>query len=639
VEKTMYDVGFQFSKITNMEVATFDNSLSSFYSNGIEGTIKEDIQNALDARLPESELPVKLVIGMHEVNKSDLPGIDHVFDHINSLKGSNDYTIKTIEYMKNRNLVERVPVLTIEDQNTKGLTGAANGQSNNKKDTFGIYAYSKGVHFVESDANIETTRGGSHGIGKIANNAASDIHLMYFANCDADGHQHVGGTVQLIEHALNNQFYRSTGYFSTVNEESNKYFPYENKFTHPIFNKESRGLKIIIPYIRKEFFNEIDIIHAICDNFFMAILKNNLEVVIQNGESTINVTNETLDNIITTYYETDLANMKKVFTPLYLSTYQLNEPQKITISNGSELFEFDLYFRYDENIISGRVAIIRTIGMKIEDFKVRNSVRKPFNAILIGGQEEDKYLKSLENESHTQISAEAIRDEKEKRKAKKFINNLHKEINQIINNQILKNNPTDGTINTDDLIYQTETTFKNELSDRSKKIKLSTNKTVVKKVSKERRDSDSRKKINNLSTAIEPKSQRRAIKKQSGNSSNDKAAEYIIPPNTVERISLNNKEIIRINLTGLLKEQPNYCNLSIRIIDGMGKELDSKYDLKRNYSTVVDLNTRKSINFDNEKFSNVSVYQNLINLQLNAVDYRNNSELKFLYEVEVENDI
>src|SRR5699024_12181786 len=63
-----------------------------------------------------------------------------------------------------------------------------------KQDTWSIYAYNKGVHFEEEDSEREVSRGGSHGVGKIASNAASDLHVMYFANCDANGDQHLGGT-------------------------------------------------------------------------------------------------------------------------------------------------------------------------------------------------------------------------------------------------------------------------------------------------------------------------------------------------------------------------------------------------------------------------------------------------------------
>lgn len=65
----MQNTKFQFSKIQNREVATFDNSLSNFFSQGIEGTIKEDVQNSLDAKLDSDEDPVKLKITLSNIKK------------------------------------------------------------------------------------------------------------------------------------------------------------------------------------------------------------------------------------------------------------------------------------------------------------------------------------------------------------------------------------------------------------------------------------------------------------------------------------------------------------------------------------------------------------------------------------------
>ena len=103
--------------------------------------------------------------------------------------------------------------------------------------------------------------------------------MMYFSNCDERGDQHLGGTVQLIEHLYHEQCYRSTGYFADLKEESGttKFYPYENQF-HPVFEKKTRGLKIIIPYLRSEFDNEDEIIKTVCDSFFISILDGQLEV-------------------------------------------------------------------------------------------------------------------------------------------------------------------------------------------------------------------------------------------------------------------------------------------------------------------------------------------------------------------------
>ena len=258
--------------------------------------------------------------------------------------------------------------------------------------------------------------------------------MMYFSNCDERGDQHLGGTVQLIEHLYHEQCYRSTGYFADLKEEigTTKFYPYENKF-HSV-EKKTRGLKIIIPYLRSEFDNEDEIIKTVCDSFFISILDGQLEVHINDHIINANTIEDYVKDSV--YYIQEVSDMKKVFTPLYVRTYKNEEPRDIVVSNIEKDFHFKLYFNYDENIAKGRVAIVRTIGMKIEDFVVKSNASKPFNAVLIGDLEEDGYLKSLENESHTKISAEDIKDPKLKRQATRFINNLSNVIAKMIDEEM-----------------------------------------------------------------------------------------------------------------------------------------------------------------------------------------------------------
>ena len=182
---------WQFSAIPCIEESTFNKILERFYNFGISGLVRENIQNSLDGKLKGSDEPVIVTIKTGSVSKNDIPGLDEIKERIKSLKGQNSYTKETIEHMKNKMDDEIVNYISFEDFNTKGLTGANRGQSNNPKDTWSIYAYNKGVHTEEEDESVEKSRGGSHGIGKIASNAASDLYMMYFANCDADGNKHI----------------------------------------------------------------------------------------------------------------------------------------------------------------------------------------------------------------------------------------------------------------------------------------------------------------------------------------------------------------------------------------------------------------------------------------------------------------
>ncbi|MCU7558429.1 hypothetical protein [Macrococcus capreoli] len=627
---------FQFASLDYLEVATFDNSLEHFHRNGIKGTIKENLQNALDARLKENE-PVKVIIRMHEVDKSILPGIDEIFEHINSLEGHNNYTIETINYMKSKIDNKTVPILSFEDSNSKGLTGAKNGQSNSKQDTYGIYAYNKGVHFVEDDSSKEVKRGGSHGIGKIANNAASDIHLMYFANCDNENNQHLGGTIQLIEHKLNNKNYRSTGYYSDVSSKTGKLIPFENKVNHTAFEKKSRGLKIIIPYVRKEFFKFNEIITSVCDNFFLAIIENNLivEVYDIDDEKTI-ISSESIYDLVNDkrFYKTEYSDMKKIFTPLYVDTLRNSLPINFEVSNNTDTYKFKLYFVYNPEIIVGRVAIFRTIGMKIEDFGVQNNKRKPFNAVLVGGIKEDQYLKSLENESHTQLSYEDIRDEYEKKNAKKFMINLHKELSKIIEENFNKNNPTDGKLDTDDLIYETEVSFKNILENNTEKVTIRGGKTVLKSNVKEKRDKKGG--SSNKSTG-ENKKERKPRKVKNDN--NLATEQYITPTDAVSRINIEQDEIISIDLKKIgLQESEikrwNTCNLIFKIVDGNGDVVKDQLDFLKYVVRISDLVTNNTYNYDKNKVKNIKMLDHQIKIRL-TLKNTTLSRLKFTYEVEV----
>ncbi len=463
--QTLKHKKWKFSPIPNIEESSFNKTLERFHAMGVNGLTRENIQNSLDGRMLNNNGPVILKIKTGSINERDIPGIEEVKERIMDLEGRNNYTNETISHMKNKLGQDEVRYISFEDINTRGLTGARNGQSGSKKDTWGIYAYNKGVHFEEDSQEVEVSRGGSHGVGKIASNAASDLHVMYFANCDENGEQHLGGTVQLIEHVYNGQAFRSTGYFTDIevyDDNSSKFYPYENNF-HEVFQKDSRGLKIIIPYFRKEYDDEKAIIKSICDSFFIAILKNELEVHV-NEEV---VKKDTILNYVKDqdYYNQDITEAKKEFTPLYLDTYLKAPSREIVVSNGEEDFQFQLYFKYNEEIPKGRVAIVRTIGMKIEDFKVTGNATKPFNAVLIGGTKEDAYLKSLENESHTKLSKDHFSDTQLKRLATRFINNLSKEIRKVIEEAIKQHNPTDGLMDTKDILYVVETQLKKDLEN------------------------------------------------------------------------------------------------------------------------------------------------------------------------------
>ena len=638
---------WKFSVIPGIEESTFNKVLERFYDLGISGLVRENIQNSLDGKIPGETKPVIVTIKTGKVKKNDIPGLDNIKERIECLVGHNSYTKETIEHMQNKMNQEEVDYIYFEDYNTKGLKGAKNGQSYRPEDTWGIYAYNKGVHSEEEDSTLEKSRGGSHGIGKIASNAASELHMMYFANCDEEGNKHLGGTVQLVEHKYKDKYYRSTGYFTDIKKIENneeRFYPYENTFSE-IFKKDTRGLKIIIPFLREQFNNEVDIIKSICDSFFIAIIENKLEVIVNDK----NINSKTIKKYIENkkYYIQDVSEMKEEFTPLYLSTYMKKKPMQITIEDIKEKYNFNLYFNYDESIPKGRVAIIRTIGMKIEDKKVKGNVNKPFNAVLIPeSTKEDAFLKSLENESHTQLSFEHIKDQKLQKNAKRFINNISKVMAKIIEDEIKKSNPTDGIMNTEDVLYYVENQFKQELADSLGTVKLSNgnkDKTVVKveqDIPKKKDPKDKEKKDK------EKKKPLKKVKKKSRNDENDndeqteevspeKLITYSVHPDRVERLIIRDKEYVKFDFTDTDEmKKVKLCDITLSVIDGMGQEYDNEFNMKDNYEYAIDKATGHKCKIENNLIKDVKVVKGNVQVELKLKENYNKA-LKFMYYVEV----
>lgn len=94
------DNQWQFSKIPNIEESNFNKILERFYSLGVAGLTRENIQNSLDGRLNDNDQPVIVTIKLGKINRQSIPGIDSIVERINSLAGRNGYTKETISRMK-----------------------------------------------------------------------------------------------------------------------------------------------------------------------------------------------------------------------------------------------------------------------------------------------------------------------------------------------------------------------------------------------------------------------------------------------------------------------------------------------------------------------------------------------------------
>jgi len=310
----------------------------------------------------------------------------------------------------------------------------------------------------------------------------------------------------------------------------------------------------------------------------------------------------------------------------------------IEIKSLSDVYKFKLYFEINSAIKKGRLGIIRTIGMKIEDKKVRNNATKPFNAILIPCSiKEDAFLKLLENESHTMIEYEHIKDLKTRKNAQSFINNISNRLAQIINEKITEMNPTNGKMNTEDILYTIESKFKKELNKSIEPVKIVNSEGKKKELTKDLGD---RKKKSSGSEkrktgSIEPKKKlRRRTTIKNDIDGNKKERRHNVSAEVVERAVIKDKEYIKFDLSYSEADKKKLCNIALIVVDGTGEECPGEFNIFDNYKYITDKNTGNNCFIKDNLIKDVSIEKGKVNIEAKLTEKANKS-LKFVYYVEV----
>lgn len=276
--------------------------------------------------------------------------------------------------------------------------------------------------------------------------------------------------------------------------------------------------------------------------------------------------------------------------------------------------------------------------MKIEDKKVKRFVNSPFNGVLIPmSSEEDYFLKSLENESHTNLTCDHIKDPQIQKNAKRFLNNIDKELGMIFNEILKSKNPVDGKIDTSEVIYSTERSFRKELSKETSTVQLTKGnkdsgknlvklKTNSKKNQKKKEEKEKKRKLREII---------RRVRKKDGDDSEKKRVRYPMHPEDVKRVVLNGEERLLFNFNNIVQyENETICDISMGLIDGTGKAYETEFEVSKNYLEIWDKGKNKKCQVDKNIIKDVSIVNGKVDLKMRATDKFNDS-LKFIYYVEV----
>lgn len=362
-----------------------DSGLATFGSNSYRSLAREICQNSLDAGLQGKRVKVefsKFNISSHEFpGYSDFKqGVEKCLDQTKHFKNDKKASVFFSEAIQVLNK-KSISFLRISDYNTKGLLGSRNSYNTDW------------INLVKASGSSDKggQSGGSFGIGKSAPFVCSNLRTVFYSTLDIEGFKAYQGIAKLISFPLDKKtqdMSQGTGFYGETNQNQ----PVYSTLDIGGFSRAESGTDIFIAGFIEDDNWEEEIVSEIIGNYFYAIYKDTLEVVV--GNTTINSTTirsildkSESDNIIMSntkhYYEVLTSQDTVVFTE-NLCGYGDVQLQ-LLVSNDIDAPK--------------KIAMIRKPWMKIKDY--RQNISMYYSGIfLVLGEELNSFLRRLENPAH-----------------------------------------------------------------------------------------------------------------------------------------------------------------------------------------------------------------------------------------------
>lgn len=403
-----------------------DSGIETFRGNPIMALAREICQNSLDAGVADKT--VKIEFSLDYIKRNEFPDADNFRIILQKCKNawSKGNYIKTIDFIDEAIQIidsNEIPVLRISDFNTTGLRG-----SNETSDTdwFNLVK-AKGV------SSKDGFSGGSYGIGKFATFACSSLRTVIYSTLDINGYKATQGVTKLVSFNLsdsedNPNDSLSTGFYGVDNM-----MPIRDCLSFSKdFHRTEPGTDIYVAGYKSEFIKEWDavIIKEILDNYFYAIYKGTLEVIV-NG---VKVNNSTLLEISQQYSKRLSETTKEYINLLYNSkTHWFHEDY---LGSG----EVSLGILILEENAPGKVAMIRKPWMKIKDQdKISDFI--PFVGVLvIEDNNLNTFLRKAENPQHNKWESSLVTNKKDKELVSKLISGFRPFISEKLRSLVSQDN-------------------------------------------------------------------------------------------------------------------------------------------------------------------------------------------------------
>ena len=424
----MADIEWRFpSTGGGIEAGINDAGIVTFDGAPLASLAREVLQNSVDAR-DSGANAVHVAFEIRDVDRATF-GAKGLAEHVASCaqewvhdtKASR--TFKTAKELLGR---QALPVLGIIDSNTTGLAGEA---------WRGLVKMT-GASFKSSEA-----AGGSFGVGKAAPFTLSPLRTVFYWSCFREGRrliERLQGKAVLVSHKHDfghgPEMTQATGFYGlTQGCEALEGSEIPDLF-RPNRHGNNPGTAIWVIGFKPEQDGEAwqqAIARSVVTNFFLAIARGDLEVLLEPDEGVGEDSDWQLDADSLEYQFDKLAAGKEDEgirrSRLY---WRLTECEPVAVWKDVDLGKARLWigtedeFPNERDVLPSRVALIRKTGMLITDEQSRHRFRglRDYVAVCVFDDDEgNELLRGMENPAHNQFEYSRLESESERARGRRAL--------------------------------------------------------------------------------------------------------------------------------------------------------------------------------------------------------------------------
>ena len=272
-----------------------DSGIETYAGNPFESLAREIIQNSLDARASGDLVnpsPVRVSFELAEVPQGDFPGHGEILDAMQKCRKASKGEKKAEKFFARAEQILKGAVINCLKVLDYGTTGLCDGKGDDLK----TGQWHRLVKATGRSAKDSNTAGGSYGIGKNAPFAVSELRTVFYSTRCKDSGGRVcemaQGKAILVSHDLKEGGdSQPVGFYGWKEKDGEKLARLTGNDIPKLLrrNGDEEGTTLLIPGLSETAAWQEKIIAAVISNYFYAIDKGELEVLIDGAPDAYSV--------------------------------------------------------------------------------------------------------------------------------------------------------------------------------------------------------------------------------------------------------------------------------------------------------------------------------------------------------------